>query len=1293
MKNEYLLRSLVVAFFSIFLQSAFSQTPQGCNPAAIRAAFAASGNYTELPVTGQGCSMYFIDNRSLDAAQAETDANTLGAHLVVMNDATENTNVFNALTAGGYLAGNARVWLGYKRTATASPTFYALDGSTGNFLPPTSSGGPTPGIYQNWDAGEPNNNGYQCAPGCFIGCNVYECNNGEQCVQVRSNALWNDLPCNDTSKSVIEVNLCPELTSSNDTLICSGGGATLKAKAILGSNPITFTWNPGGLTGSLQTVFPAAPVAYIVQATDRYGCYQQDTVNITINPNCNVPAGPKGCNIAAVRAAFAASGGRYVELPVTGQSCSMYFVDNNTMDAAQAESDANLLGAHLTVFNDAAENTNVVAALNAGGYLANGDPVWIGIKRVSNGNSQFYALDGSTGNFTPGPPSATVFQNWAAGEPNNSKPGCCNTPILGNTCVSSSDRYKCSNGEQCVQIYSGGQWNDLSCDRTSKSVIEVNLCPELRATRDTTICSSSSLNITTNTILGSQPYIFAWTPGGQSTASIAVTPPVGTTKYIARATDRYGCYGEDTTEVISISTPAPTITSSPTPAAVCTNQKIDLTYAGNYSTSAVANWSLAGGVAQGSLTNNPLGVVWTTAGPKNVALFITDGRCTSPTTNFSVTVNPSPIANAGPDILACSGQNYNLGVAPVGGAAYTWNNTVGLSSTSISDPVFNYVNPLSTTQVSAFQLVASENGCVGVDTVIVTLYPAIDNSFTFSKPSVCIGENDTIRYTGTNPASATYTWDFDGGTVVSGTGQGPYVVNWATPSVKNVSLSVNANGCSVPANVQTVGVGTPPTVDAGPDQTVCSGGTIQIGSPAITGFTYSWDDGSNLDDSTSSSPFFSFPNFNPTPEVITLTTTANQNGCTASDQVVITVSPPDPTTIVANGNTTFCDGDFVELESTDANLIALFWSTQETDPIIRVDSSGTFGLIGIDAQGCLYVSNAITTTMVSNPVIALAPNGIINETCSNYKDGSITVAVSSGTPSYQYKWSTTPVQTTATASNIGANPYTVIVSDANNCTATATYTVQAAVVFDLTIDSTFDASCYGFSNGRIFTSPLGGNSPYRYIWSNNKTTRAIGGLTAGVYSVTARDGNNCSTTKSITLSQPAEIITSTGPEIKINFLETATIDLSVLPSANYNYIWSPAATLSCVDCEDPDASPVRTTTYTVIVIDQTTGCKDTTKVKVSVDATKNLYIPNAFTPNGDVRNEEWKVFSKGVKFFEATVYNKWGEKVFQTNDINIGWDGTFKGAPVSLGIYPYQVRVTFLDNEVIDNKGTISILR
>jgi hypothetical protein len=124
---------------------------------------------------------------------AESGANTLGAHLVVMNDATENTNVFNALMAGGYLAGNARVWLGYKRTATGANTFYTLDGSTGNFLPPTSAGGPTPGIYQNWDVAEPNNNGYQCAPGCFIGCNAYECNNGEQCVQMRSNALWNDL--------------------------------------------------------------------------------------------------------------------------------------------------------------------------------------------------------------------------------------------------------------------------------------------------------------------------------------------------------------------------------------------------------------------------------------------------------------------------------------------------------------------------------------------------------------------------------------------------------------------------------------------------------------------------------------------------------------------------------------------------------------------------------------------------------------------------------------------------------------------------------------------------------------------------------------------------------------------------------------------------------------------------------------------------------------------------------------------------------------------------------------------
>ena len=1270
--------------------------PQGCDLAAIRAAFAAFGTrYTELPVSGQTCSMYFLDNQTQDAAQAQTAAVALGANLAVMNDALENTNVLNALTTGGYFA-TGNLWIGYRRVATGSPQFFTLDGSTGNFLPPTSPGGPSPGIYQNWDTNEPNNNNYQCAPGCLIGCNIYACNNGEQCVQMRSNGLWNDLPCdpNSTSRSVIEVNLCPEVRESNDTLICAGGGATLRVNAVLGSQPYNYTWNPGALSGPLQTVFPAAPTTYTVRATDRYGCFKEDSVVVSINTGCNAPPGPQGCDIAAVRAAFAAFGGRYVELPVSGQSCSMYFLDNTSQPSTNAQAGAAALGANLVFFNDAAENANVVAALNAGGYLSSGQAIWIGVNRVGTNNPQFYALDGSTGNFSPAPPLPTLYQNWAGGEPNNSRPGCCTTPILGNTCIG-ADRNTCTTGEQCVQIYSNGQWNDLPCNRNSRSVVEVNLCPNPRVSlNDTTVCNQNPITLNSSTILGSPPYTFAWTPGAQSTASISVTPPIGATKYKIRSTDRYGCYADDSVTIRSINVTPPTVTSIPNPPSICANQNIDLTFNGSYSPSATANWSLDGGVAPNGTTTNPIGVNWNTPGPKNVSVTITDGICTSAPTNFAVTVNPSPIPTAGPDVQVCSAVNVTLGGFPAANTVYTWIPTTSLSDPAIANPVFNQANLTSSNIVQQYIVQATSNGCIGVDTVVVTLYPDVTSTFTASETNLCVGENDTFTYTGSNTLGAIFNWNFNGGNIVSGSGAGPYVVNWSGTGNYTVSLVVVQNGCPSDTSSVLVNVGTPPIVDAGPDQTICSGGSIQIGSTPIAGYTYSWDDGSVLDDSTLSNPTFSFPNLNPAPQVITLTVTANENGCTNTDQVSVTVSPPGPTTIIALGNTTFCQGNNVELESSDPNLVATIWTTGEQTPFITVDSSGQFGLLGIDVNGCLYVSNVISTTRVPNPIVSSAPNGIVNETCTNYNDGSITVVASSGTPLYNYTWSTSPTQQGPTASNLGAGSYSVTVEDNNNCTTVGNFSVQAAVVFGLNIDSVFDASCFGFSNGRIFTTPQGGRSPYRYVWSNGRTSRNIGGLTAGNYTVTASEGNGCTTVETATIAEPAEIVTNVNPNIEIKFLESTIIDLTVTPSsANYNYIWTPASSLNCADCEDPEASPVRTTTYTVVVTDQNTGCSDTSRIKVQVDATKNLYIPNAFTPNQDTRNDEWKVFSKGVKFFEAKIFNRWGELVYQSNDINQGWDGTFKGSPVSLGVYPYEIQITFLDNEVVNNKGTITILK
>ncbi|MDW8274046.1 MAG: lectin-like protein, partial [Chitinophagales bacterium] len=171
--------------------------PKGCNIPQIINTFTSQG-YIQLNVQGQDCSLYFINPTSQDAAAAQAAAQALGANLVVMNDAQENQNVVNALNAQNAFALASKIWIGYKRTGVAAPTFYPLDSSTGPFLTPTT-GGPTPGIFQNWAPNEPNNQGYQCSPVCGIGCNGYACVNGEQCVQIYSNGLWNDEKCNDGS--------------------------------------------------------------------------------------------------------------------------------------------------------------------------------------------------------------------------------------------------------------------------------------------------------------------------------------------------------------------------------------------------------------------------------------------------------------------------------------------------------------------------------------------------------------------------------------------------------------------------------------------------------------------------------------------------------------------------------------------------------------------------------------------------------------------------------------------------------------------------------------------------------------------------------------------------------------------------------------------------------------------------------------------------------------------------------------------------------------------------------------
>ncbi len=106
------------------------------------------------------------------------------------------------------------------------------------------------------------------------------------------------------------------------------------------------------------------------------------------------------------------------------------------------------------------------------------------------------------------------------------------------------------------------------------------------------------------------------------------------------------------------------------------------------------------------------------------------------------------------------------------------------------------------------------------------------------------------------------------------------------------------------------------------------------------------------------------------------------------------------------------------------------------------------------------------------------------------------------------------------------------------------------------------------------------------------------------------------------------------------------------------------------------------------------GCLDTASLTVVLEPSdKDFYLPNAFTPNNDGKNDVFKAYGSSIKSVELRVFNQWGELVYETKDKDKGWDGTFKGKQQPVGVYPFGVKVTFLDNTVITKRGTVNLIR
>jgi gliding motility-associated-like protein len=316
-----------------------------------------------------------------------------------------------------------------------------------------------------------------------------------------------------------------------------------------------------------------------------------------------------------------------------------------------------------------------------------------------------------------------------------------------------------------------------------------------------------------------------------------------------------------------------------------------------------------------------------------------------------------------------------------------------------------------------------------------------------------------------------------------------------------------------------------------------------------------------------------------------------------------------------------------------------------------------------------------------------------NVSCFGLSDGKVSVSIKSGTAPYIYSWSN-GITATTFAQNLNAGIYKIKVSDKNGCVDSTS--VEITQPADIVITETINNVICGVSLGSVTTETSGGTGSYLFSWTmNNSNSNSISGLTPGNYTITITDDNSCKKTENYNVKAEAPLTVNVSPsESNINFGDTLLLNAS----GALNYTWSPSTSLSCSDCSSPFATPTSTTTYTVIASDDF-GCIDSATVVVNVDLNcAEIYVPTIFSPNGsgDVLNE--KLLVQGIdnpciKSYSFDVFDRWGNRVFSSENIHEHWDGTYKGKAVNTGVYFYQLRTGLIDNTTKELNGTCTVVR
>ena len=997
--------------------------------------------------------------------------------------------------------------------------------------------------------------------------------------------------CTDTETiTITEPTPVVAATALNNNVSCFGGNdGSATASATGGTGPYTFAWSNGGTTATVSNLTAGT---FTVTATDANLCTDTETITITQPATAVTAAIALGNNVSC-------SGGidGTATASATGGTAPYNFAWSNGTTTASATglaagtytvtaTDANLctdtetititepiplvaaiaLGSNVSCFggNDGSATASATGGTAPYTFAWSNGATTATVTGLTAGTYTVTVTDANlcddTETITITEP-AVLVASIALGNNvlcNGGNDGSATVSATGGTTAYS---FAWSNGATTAAV------TGLAAGTYTVTVTDANLCTDtetITITEPTPLVASilSSSNIscfglfdgsaTASAAGGTAPYTYAWSFGGSTAAATGL----GAGTYIVTVTDANLC--TDTSSV-SISQPALLIAST----ALINNVSCN---GGNDGSASVSG---TGGTL-------PYTYAWPLGDTASIVTNLSAGTHIATVTDASGCTDTSSVTITEPNILiastsmtqavsCASGNDGSAAASATGGTtaySFAWSNgDLTAIATNLSAGTYTLT-------------VTDANGCTDTSSVIIT-EPLPITLVTTTSNVLCFGAaNGTAS-------------------VIASGGTAPYTYLWATGNTLSTATNLSpgtygvtvtdANGCTENTSVTI----TQPSLliaTAVVDSNVScnSGSNGQASASGIGGtapYAYSWSNG-DLDSIAENLIAGSY--------TVTIT---DFNGCTSNS--TITITEPTPLVLagtVANNVSCFSgiDGSASVNATGGTSPYSYLWSNGSANTSLTNLAAGTYTITATDANGCTDT----TSITITEPALLIASTAVTtNVSCNGVSDGAAAVLGVGGTAPYAFAWSNGA--TTASITGLSAGTYTVTITDANGCTDDEPVTITEPTILAASTTLLNNVSCNSGNDGSAFASGTGGTAPYTFLWSNGTASDTVSGLSAGTYTVTVTDFNNCEDTASISITEPATLIasaTALNNALCSGSNSGTAFASAVGGTAPFTYAWSNATTMDT-------AINLAAGTYNVTITDAN-GCFDSASVTI-----------------------------------------------------------------------------------------------